>query len=169
MPEDPFPQATQEFQPAWVEEDDDVAWETPEPVVPVSREPARRLCRAAPRRDAPAGAAARPPHALGNPRSNGRRPAGAPRDRGRRRILAVLALALIGCALWLINATFQPFHDDPTGAVVVTIRPAPTPARSASCSTSAGVVDNAKLFEADATVTLRGRSCAPASTRCRRA
>ena len=40
MPEDPFPQATQEFQPAWVEEDDDVAWETPEPVAPVSREPA---------------------------------------------------------------------------------------------------------------------------------
>ena len=34
MPEDPFPQATQEFQPAWVEEDDDVAWETPEPRCP---------------------------------------------------------------------------------------------------------------------------------------
>ena len=55
------------------------------------------------------------------PRSNGRRPAGAPRGRAGRRVLAVLALALIGGALYLINATFQPFHDDPTGAVTVNV------------------------------------------------
>src|SRR4051794_23083457 len=30
LPEDPFPQATQEFQPAWAAEDDDVAWAEPE-------------------------------------------------------------------------------------------------------------------------------------------
>ena len=74
MPEDPFPQATQEFQPAWVEEDDDVAWETPEPVAPVSREPAQppqRRPRAATRRPVPPRG---PRTALSNPRSNGRRP-----------------------------------------------------------------------------------------------
>ena len=48
MPDDPFPQATQEFQPAWVEEDDDVEWEDPDPV-PVSREPASILLTAAER------------------------------------------------------------------------------------------------------------------------
>ena len=136
MPEDPFPQATQEFQPAWVEEDDDVAWETPEPVVPVSREPAPppppRRPRAATRRPVPPRG---PRTTLSNPRSNGRRPAGAPRNRFPRRILAVLALALIGGALWLINATFQPFHGDPARARPWSpIPPAPTPARSASCS-----------------------------------
>ena len=45
MPEDPFPQATQEFQPAWVEEDEAVEWEMPEPVAR-SREP-RPAARAA--------------------------------------------------------------------------------------------------------------------------
>ena len=59
----------------------------------------------------------------------GRRPAGAPHGRGGRRMLAVLALALIGGALWLINATFQPFHGDPQRARSRSpSRPAPTPA-----------------------------------------
>ena len=76
-----------------------------------------------PRADRAAGAAAQPALAAdGNPRSNGRRPAGiAARPQFPRRILAVLALAFIGGALWLINATFQPFHDDPNGAVAVTV------------------------------------------------
>src|SRR5215207_7401573 len=33
-----------------------------------------------------------------------------------RRILALIALAAIGFALYAINATFQPFHGDGTGA-----------------------------------------------------
>jgi uncharacterized YceG family protein len=162
MPEDPFPQATQEFQPAWVEEDDDVAWETPEPVVPVSREPAPppppRRPRAAARRPVPPRG---PRTTLNNPRSNGRRPAGAPRHRFPRRILAVLALALIGGALWLINATFQPFHGDPKGAVVVTVPAGADAGEIGKLLKSAGVVDNAKLFEANATVTLRRSKLRP--------
>ena len=168
MPEDPFPQATQEFQPAWVEEDDDVEWETPEPVVPVSREPAPPPPPRRPRAATAAGAATRSRRAtLSNPRSNGRRPAGAPRHRFPRRILAVLALALIGGALWLINATFQPFHGDPKGAVVVTVPTGADAARSASCSR------RRRGRQREAVRGQRHRhaaaaSCAPASTRCRR-
>ena len=72
-----------------------------------------RRCRAAP---------APPP-----PRAKAGRPAGAPHARFGARILALLALALIGGALYLINATFQPFQGDPTGAISVTVRAAPTP------------------------------------------
>jgi UPF0755 protein len=160
MPEDPFPQATQEFQPAWVEADDDVAWETPEPVVPVSREPdpppPPRRPRAAARRPVPPRG---PRTTLSNTRL--RRPAGAPRHRFPRRILAVLALALIGGALWLINATFQPFHGDPKGAVVVTVPAGADAGEIGKLLESAGVVDSAKLFEANATVTLRRSKLRP--------
>jgi uncharacterized YceG family protein len=153
LPEDPFPQATQEFRPEWAEEDDAVEWEVPEadarPVVakkPVTRRPLP-----------PRGP--RPRVAL--QRSNGRRPAGSPRGRSGRRILAVLALALIGGALWLINATFQPFHDDPTGAVVVTVPSGADAGKIGELLAAAGVIDNAKLFEANATVTLRRAKLRP--------
>jgi cell division protein YceG involved in septum cleavage len=98
---------------------------------------------------------------LSNPRSNGRRPAGTPRHKFPRRILAVLALALIGGALWLINATFQPFHGDPKGAVVVTVPAGADAGEIGKLLKSAGVVDNAKLFEANATVTLRRSKLRP--------
>ena len=53
-------------------------------------------------------------------------PAGSPKPRFRRsfrRLLALLALAFIGAALWAINATFQPFQgeDEEAGAVAVRI------------------------------------------------
>jgi uncharacterized YceG family protein len=67
----------------------------------------------------------------------------------------VLALALIGGALYLINATFQPFHDDPTGAVTVTIPEGADAGEIGKRLADAGVIDNAGLFEANATVTLR--------------
>jgi uncharacterized YceG family protein len=98
---------------------------------------------------------------LSNSRSNGRRPAGAPRHKFPRRILAVLALALIGGALWLINATFQPFHGDPKGAVVVTVPAGADAGEIGKLLESAGVVDSAKLFEANATVTLRRSKLRP--------
>jgi uncharacterized YceG family protein len=161
MPEDPFPQATQEFQPAWVEEDEDVAWETPEPEAPVNREPDQpppRRFRPEPRRPVPPRGPRRPVTAQ---RSDGRRPAGAPRHRFPRRILAVLALALIAGALWLINATFQPFHSDPKGAVVVTIPAGDDAGQIGKLLKSAGVIDNARLFEANATVTLRRSKLRP--------
>ena len=89
-------------------------------------EPEARAPRPSPCRSSlPSAAAELPPRGprtpVTPPRSNGRRPAGAPRGRAGRRVLAVLALALIGGALYLINATFQPFHDDPTGAVAVNV------------------------------------------------
>jgi UPF0755 protein len=154
MPEDPFPQATQEFQPAWVEEDDAVEWETPEPA-PVSAEPEPappppRRQRVAPRRPVPPRG---PRTAVSNTQL--RRPAGAPRGRWGRRVLAVIALALIGGALWLINATFQPFHGDPKGAVVVTVPAGADAGKIGDLLKSAGVIDNARLFVANATVTLR--------------
>ena len=84
-----------------------------------ARARARRARTRASRRAA--AAPARPAPVRRRRAPTARRPAGAPRGRGGRRVLAVLALALIGGALWLINATFQPFQDDPTGAVVVTV------------------------------------------------
>ena len=67
----------------------------------------------------------------------------------------MLALALIGGALWLINATFQPFHDEPTGAVSVTVPSGSDAGRIGKILESAGVIDSARLFEANATVTMR--------------
>ena len=157
MPEDPFPQSTQEFQPQWLEEDDVVEWVVPEPDEhqPIAEAPAPKAMtrRPVPPRGPRPWAAAQ--------RSNGRRPAGSPRGRSGRRILAVLALALIGGALWLINATFQPFHDDPTGGVVVTIPAGADAGEIGKRLADADVIDSAKLFEANATVTLRRAKLRP--------
>ena len=76
-------------------------------------------------------------------------------------MLALLALALIAGALWLINATFQPFHEDPTGAVTVTVPTGADAGRIGELLAEAGVVDSAKLFEANATVTLRRAKLRP--------
>jgi len=76
-------------------------------------------------------------------------------------VLAVLALALIAGALWLINATFQPFHGDPTGAVSVTIPAGADAGRIGAILEDAGVIDSARLFEANATVTLRRSKLRP--------
>jgi UPF0755 protein len=157
MPEDPFPQATQEFHPAWVEEDEAVEWVVPEPEPEVEKRSVIAKQAVKRRQLPPRG----PRPSAANPRSNGRRPAGSPRGRGGRRVLAVLALALIGGALWLINATFQPFHDDPTGAVVVTIPAGADAGQIGTLLHDAGVIDNAKLFEANATVTLRRAKLRP--------
>jgi uncharacterized YceG family protein len=158
MPEDPFgpdeaPQVTQEFHPEWDEEE---AGARPRRTITAARMrhvPPRQPSRPLPR------ATRRPPP----PRAKPRRPAGAPRGRGRRRILAVLALALIGGALWLINATFQPFHDDPTGAVRVTVPTGSDAGRIGQILESAGVIDSARLFEANATITMRRGKLLPGS------
>jgi uncharacterized YceG family protein len=151
--EEPSPQATQEFRPEWEEEDGAVEWEMPEPEPQPEPVVAPLKPTARPRGS---GLPPRGPRTLVSPqRSNGRRPAGAPRGRAGRRVLAVLALALIGGALYLINATFQPFHDDPTGAVTVTIPEGADAGEIGKRLADAGVIDNAGLFEANATVTLR--------------
>jgi UPF0755 protein len=157
MPADPFPQATQEFQPAWVEEDE-VEWEMPEPDPQPEPRRVAQIPKPSQRRPIPPRG---PRPRMSSPGANGRRPAGAPRTRWRRRILAVLALALIGGALWLINATFQPFHGEPTGATVVTVPPGADAGQIGKLLEAAGVIDNAKLFEANATVTLRRAKLRP--------
>jgi UPF0755 protein len=147
------PQATQEFNPEWLEEDDAVEWDLPEPgpaPEPVIQKPKTKTKR---RAGLPPRGPRRPVYA-----GNGR----APRpSRWGRRILALIALALIGGALWLINATFQPFHDEPTGAVSVTIPAGADAGQIGKLLADAGVIDNAKLFEANATVTLRRAKLRP--------
>ena len=160
-------QATQEFHPEWVEEDEAVEWELPEPVPepePESDPPPPPKAKGKTKRELPP-RGPRPPARAANQRSNGRRPAGAPRNRWGRRILAVLALALIGGALWLINATFQPFHDEPTGAVAVTIPAGADAGAIGEILEDAGVIDRARLFEANATVTLRRGKLRPGKYR----
>ena len=153
MPDDPFepdeplagPQATQEFRPEWDEEE-----LRPLPRHTITAARTRPLPPRGPNRPQPRGTRRPPP-----PRSKPHRPAGAPRGRGGRRVLAVLALALIAGALYLINATFQPFHDDPSGAVRVTVPSGSDAGRIGEILASAGVIDSARLFEANATVTMR--------------
>jgi uncharacterized YceG family protein len=159
MPEDPVPQATQEFQPAWAAEDEDVAWEEaehghePEPL-PVAQLPEK------PKRQRPL--PPRGPRTLAaGPRGKGPRRAGVPRNRFGRRVLALLALACIGGALWLINATFQPFHGAPSGATVVTIPAGADAGQIGKLLEQAGVIEDATLFEANATVTLRRTKLRP--------
>jgi UPF0755 protein len=148
MPEDPFPpeepeadpQPTQEFRPEWDEEEE--AEPLPRPTITAAR--TRPLPPRGPHRPQPRSTRRPPPP-----------PRAKPHGRWGRRILALLALAAIGGALYLINATFQPFHDDPTGAVSVTVPSGSDAGRIGDILEAAGVIDSARLFEANATVTMR--------------
>lgn len=74
-----------------------------------------------------------------------------------RRLVALLALAFIGAALYAINATFQPFQDEneQAGAVAVRIPEGADAGAIGKLLESKGVVDDARFFEINATVTLR--------------
>jgi UPF0755 protein len=83
-----------------------------------------------------------------------------PRTRRRhsrwgRRLLALLALAGIGAALYLINAVFQPFHGSGHGAVHVRIPAGASVGDIGKILERAGVVDSARYFAINATVTGR--------------
>jgi uncharacterized YceG family protein len=80
---------------------------------------------------------------------------GQPRRRAGRRILALLALLAIGAALFLINATFQPFHSEGRGAVGVTIPEGADAGQIGDRLASAGVVDSGRFFMLNATLTGR--------------
>ena len=70
-----------------------------------------------------------------------------------RRIFALLALAVIVFALYVINATFQPFHGDGTGAVRVTIPEGADAGEIGDILEEKGVVDSGRFFVLNATVT----------------
>ena len=89
-----------------------------------------------------------------------------PRQRHRhwgRRILAVLALAAIGFALYAINATFQPFHGDPGGPVRVKIPAGADAGQIGDILEAKGVVDSSRWFVLNATVTGRRGGMRPGS------
>jgi UPF0755 protein len=74
-----------------------------------------------------------------------------------RRVVAFLALLFIGWSLYVINATFQPLRDEneEEGAVPVQI-PAGEDARSIGrLLERKGVIEDARFFELNATLTLR--------------
>jgi len=74
-----------------------------------------------------------------------------------RRLLALLALLVIGGALYIINATFQPLQSENEQARGVPVR-IPAGADAGSIGTlleDRGVVEDARFFELNATLTLR--------------
>jgi len=85
-----------------------------------------------------------------------RRPTRAPRTRHwGRRIIALLALAAIGVALYAINATFQPFHGDGSGSVEVRIPDGADAGDIGDILAAKGVIDSSRFFVLNATVTGR--------------
>jgi UPF0755 protein len=108
--------------------------------VPASRRPVRR-----------------PPHAR-------------PRRRGSwgRRIGAVIALAAIGLALYVINAVFQPFHDEGTGRIQVQIPEGSDAGSIGDLLAEKGVVANGTFFELNATLTGRRGGLRPGEYTLRR-
>jgi UPF0755 protein len=85
-----------------------------------------------------------------------RRPARAPRTRHwGRRIFALVALVAIALALYLINATFQPFHGDGSGSVRVRVPEGADAGAIGDLLAAKGVVDSGTFFTLNATVTGR--------------
>jgi UPF0755 protein len=74
-----------------------------------------------------------------------------------RRFVALVALLLIGGALYVINETFQPFvgDDEQTGAVPVRIPKGADAGSIGELLQAKGVVRDARFFELNATATLR--------------
>ena len=111
-----------------------------------------------------------PPRRVPASRRPARRPPPRPRRRGSwgRRILAVLALAAIGLALYAINAVFQPFHDDGTGNVRVRIPEDSDAGTIGDLLAAKGVVANGTFFEVNATLTGRRDGLRPGAYTMRR-
>ena len=101
-----------------------------------------------------------PPRRVPPPRRAPRRPP--PRRTRRpsggywgRRLLAVVALLLVPAALYLINATFQPFHGGGTGSVRVAVPEGADAGAIGDLLAAKGVVSSAMFFELNATLTGR--------------
>jgi uncharacterized YceG family protein len=110
-------------------EQDDWLEEEPEPFPPVSERAERSPARRPPPRR-PGGS--RP----GGPRTGGSRLAGTRRHSRGGRVLALLALLLVGLVLWFLIELFQPFGGSGHGQVTVTIP------KDASTSQIADILDH---------------------------
>jgi peptidoglycan lytic transglycosylase G len=91
-----------------------------------------------------------------------------PRSYWPRRIMALLALAAIGVALYALNATFQPFHDKGTGAVAVRIPAGADASKIGDLLEQRGVVDSGTFFVVNATLTGRRGGLRPGRYTLRR-
>jgi uncharacterized YceG family protein len=157
-PELILPSARAERAP--VDPDDGPEPDEPEPETPMlPRGRATALASppvasAAPRRSAPT-----PPRRPGS----GNAPPGRRRRGGRwrRRFGAVLALAAIGAALAFINATFQPFHGDGRGVAHVRVPSGADAGEIGRLLEARGVVESARFFNLNATLTLRRNELKP--------
>jgi uncharacterized YceG family protein len=116
----------------------------PEPV------PARPAPTPAPRRAVPPRLPPRP-----GGRSVLAPPAAAKPGRWGRRILALLALLVVGGALWLIFSTFQPGHGDGKGSVAVTVPSGSDAGEIGDLLAAKGVVKSGRYFSLNATLTGR--------------
>jgi uncharacterized YceG family protein len=74
-----------------------------------------------------------------------------------RRLIALAALIFIGAALYAINATFQPLRDEreQAGGVGVQIPPGADAGSIGALLERKGVIEDARFFELNATLTLR--------------
>jgi UPF0755 protein len=74
-----------------------------------------------------------------------------------RRLVALVALLFIGAALYVINATFQPFQDEheQEGGVAVQIPNGADAGSIGRLLERKGVIEDARFFELNATLTLR--------------
>jgi uncharacterized YceG family protein len=94
---------------------------------------------------------------IGKPGRPGLPPSSPKPRRWFRRLAAVAALAFIGSALWIINSTFQPFQDEreQEGGVAVQVPAGADAGSIGRLLESKGVIEDARFFELNATLTLR--------------
>jgi UPF0755 protein len=85
-----------------------------------------------------------------------------------RRLLAVIALLVIPAALYLINATFQPFHGGGSGSVRVAVPEGADAGAIGDVLAAKGVVASGTFFEFNATLTGRRGGLRPGSYTLRR-
>jgi UPF0755 protein len=111
-----------------------------------------------------------PPRRVRATRRPPRRPPPRRRRRGSwgRRIGAVVALAAIGLALYLINAVFQPFHGEGTGSVEIEVPEGADAGTIGDLLAERGVVANGTYFELNATLTGRRGGLRPGDYTLRR-
>ncbi len=115
-----------------------------------------------------------PPRRVPPPRRTARRPPPPRRSRPSgggywgRRLLALVALLLIPAALYLINATFQPFHGEGTGSVRVAVPEGGDAGAIGDLLATKGVVGSGTFFELNATLTGRRGGLRPGDYTLRR-